>query len=43
MPKGLTSKYKVVEWDITCEKCIEMANIMDEASKAQKEKRKHWN
>ena len=37
--RDLVSKYKQEEWDITCEKCLEMYNIVEK----HKESRKHIN
>lgn len=36
MPDGVTSEYNVVEWDITCKRCLEIAGLFEKHDKAKK-------
>jgi hypothetical protein len=36
MPEGVTSEYKVEEWDITCERCLNLMNMVEQQSIAKK-------
>jgi len=36
MPEDMPSEYKVEEWDITCEKCLEMMDLMEGISNGKK-------
>lgn len=29
MPEGVTSEYKIEEWDITCERCLDMVDMFE--------------
>ncbi len=33
MPENMTSEYKTEDWDITCERCLEMTDIFDAINK----------
>lgn len=36
MPEGVTSEYEVVEWDIACEKCLDLTDMFSEINSTKK-------
>ena len=38
MPENVTSAYEVVEWDITCERCLNITDMFAKIRQAKQEK-----
>jgi hypothetical protein len=39
MPENMTIEYQEEEWNITCEKCLEMTDIFEAINKGEKAKK----
>lgn len=38
MPENIPSEYKTEEWDITCERCLEMTDMFERIKKGKQER-----